>query len=282
MINLNPLKELALKADIPGLIGPLDNQLALLTHKFDALPAKIGGTTAGAVAMNYIANSLLAQGATPRYATMCFTVNAQMNEEDVAELADSTRRASVEAECEIAAVYADALDSDIPSSVEIAVSGLGEQRPDTQWGANCLRPGDAVIITGAVGAHGAALAQARAGKNGADAVKSDSATLDDIVHALQNSVPAAIRCIVYPFEGFNDAVAELEEKSGTRLKIDYDKVPVAKEVVTEAKKTGVSPFDFESAGVMIVVVSADEASEALAAVKRSRYGENSALIGEVI
>ncbi len=281
MTNLLPLKNLALKADVPGLIGPLDNQLALLTHKFTTTPVLVGGTTAGAVAVNYIANSLLAQGATPRYATMCFTVNTSISDDVVAELAASTEKASVEAESEIAAVDAVAVGSEMPSCVQIAITGLGEQRPDTDWGVNRIESGDVVILTGAVGAHGAALAQARSGIKSTEGVVSDSATLDDIVHALQDSVPDAIRCMIYPFSGFNAAIKQIEVDGGVRIDVDRDAVPVAEDVVAEANVMGVSPLELETGGAMIVVVSAQKADNALAAIRRSIFGDKAAKIGVV-
>lgn len=281
MINLLPLRKLALEADSPGLIGPIENEIALLTHKFTTTPVLIGGTTAGAVAVNYIANSLLAQGATPRYATVCFTVNTSVADETIAELAASTRKASVDAEMEIAAVDAVAVSSDMTSSVQIAMTGLGEQRPDTDWGGYRVKSGDIVIVTGAVGTHGAALAQARTGVESGKGMASDSAALGDIVHALQNSVPDSIRCLVYPFAGLNAAIKQIEAESGARVEVEHDRIPVTDEVSAEAKLMGVSPLDLETAGAMVVVVSAQDADNALAAIKRSSFGADAAEIGVV-
>lgn len=278
MKKIDPLKNLTNNADLPGMIGPFDNKLALVTHKFSTTPIEFGGTCSGSVAVNHVVNTLLSYGATPRYLAICFTVSSAVGDDEVKRLAEMTSGSAVDAEAEIAAVDAIVVGSDMPSGVQIAITGLGEQRPDTDWGASNIRKGDSVIVTGAVGAHGAALAQARSGNGD---VKSDSAPLNDIVHAIQNAEPRAVRAMVYPFGGFNAAISALEEKCGMRMEIDIDKVPVAEATTRVAEMMGVSPLDLETAGAMVMVVDSAKAADVLATIRRTDFGSNAAIVGIV-
>lgn len=280
MKTIEPLKNLANAAARPGMIGPLDNKLALVTHKFSTTPIEFGDTCSGSVAVNHVVNTLLSYGATPRYLTICFTVSSAVSDDEIGRLATRTEATTVEAEAEIAAVDAILVGSDMPAGVQIAITGLGEQRPDTNWSVSNIRKGDAVIVTGAVGAHGAALAQARSG-NGNGETKSDSAPLNDLVHALQNVVPQAIRTMVYPFSGFNAAVSALEQKCGMKVSIDAAKVPVGEATARVAEMMGVSPLDLETAGAMVVVIAQDKAEQALEAVRRTDFGGEAAIVGTI-
>ena len=45
---------------------------------------------------------------------------------------------------------------------------------------------------------------------------------------------------------------------------------------------GISPYDVANEGKVVMIVKREYAEEALEAMKRTEYGENAAIIGEVI
>lgn len=275
-------KNLAVKGDAPGLIGPLDAKLAYMSRVYYAMPTHIAGTTSGAAAVNDICNRLLAQGATPRFLAATFTISSTFTADEATTMAESIRTAAVQAEVEIASVDVAVTGEHLPSAVQMSMAAIGEQRPDCTWGFNCIRPGDVIICTGAVGTQGAALMESRLDAQFMPPVASDTASLGDIVHALQNVTPAAIRALYYPADGFSSAIEDMRAATGLDVEIDAAAVPVAPAVKAACKSVGVSAYDIECAGVMLAVVAADKADEAVAAVKRSAHGAQGAIVGRFL
>lgn len=275
-------KSLQNRGDVPGLIGPLDAKLDILTRAYFDLPLSVPGASAGALAVNDICNRLLARGATPRFLTGAFVMSDSLAPERAAEVAEAARAASVQAEAEFASVDTEVSDRGPRYGLGMTLTAVGEMRPDNSWSPDCLLSDDAVILTGPAGAHCLAELEAAEGFLFVPPVVDDSASLGDVVHALERTVGSNVRMMYYPAEGVGPAAEAIERLSGARLDIDADAVPVKKEVRAAAATIGMSIMRAATSGAMIVVVAREVADEALAAIRRSEHGRYAAVVGYVV
>lgn len=166
-----------------------------------------------------------------------------------------------------------------PGGVGISTFALGEIPVEPLHGADCIRPGDAVILSGAAGAHGAAVYAALKGVD-ASGVSDDTAPLNDLVHALVRE-EYGLRLMCYPEKGVRAAAGNITAGTPWRVEIDEAAVAVDQAVASFCSKNNLDPLALSTTGAMMAVVSERYEPEALAAIRRSAYGVNAAVIGRI-
>ena len=75
---------------------------------------------------------------------------------------------------------------------------------------------------------------------------------------------------------------EFASQSGVTIEVDEWAVPVHEEVAAACDLLGLDPLYVANEGKMVVIVPADQAEAALAALRADRYGSEAALIGHVL
>lgn len=281
MTTQSPFNSLALSGDAPGLIGPLESRLDFTTRGYHDVPMVVPGSSVGACAIYDTVNRMLARGATPRFMTASFVVGDSIPASKLRYVAGQAAEAAVQSEVEFTSVETIVTDRPPRHGIGVTLSAIGEMRPAVEWSPACLRPGDAVIVTGEVGAHGAALSQSIDNALFLPPVLTDAAPLVDVVHEIQNVAASGIRMMYYPADGLASAVREIERMSGLKIACDASRVPVRGVVAEAARVLGKSPLELATASAMIVIVPSSQADETVAAARRSAYGSSAAVIGTV-
>ena len=91
------------------------------------------------------------------------------------------------------------------------------------------------------------------------------------------------RCFRDPTRGgLASTLNEFAQASGVAMEIDEDAVPVRPDVQAACEMLGYDVLQVANEGKMVVVVPAEQADAALAAMRAARYGENAAIIGRVL
>jgi len=142
------------------------------------------------------------------------------------------------------------------------------------------RPGDKVIITGPIGDHGIALMSAREGLEFETELRSDVAPIWCVVEAALRA--GEVRAMKDPTRGgLSAALNAIAEKSGVSIWIDEDRVPIREEVKAASEMLGLDPYEVTCEGRAVIIVSPETAEDVLRAVRRTRYGGEAEIIGEV-
>jgi hydrogenase expression/formation protein HypE len=90
------------------------------------------------------------------------------------------------------------------------------------------------------------------------------------------------RCFRDPTRGgLASTLNELADQSNTVMTVDEEAVPVKDQVRGACEMLGYDVFQVANEGKMVCVVPPEEADNALAAMRASRYGHDAASIGEV-
>jgi hydrogenase expression/formation protein HypE len=143
------------------------------------------------------------------------------------------------------------------------------------------RPGDLVLVSGAIGDHGIAIATRRAGLEMTAEVESDAAPLNGLVAAMLES-GAEVHSLRDATRGGLAAVLnEIASASGVGVSIKEGSIPVHGPVQAACDLLGFDPLSVANEGKLVAVVAAKDAERALDAMRSQRYGEEAALIGEI-
>ncbi|HPI93172.1 MAG TPA: hydrogenase expression/formation protein HypE [Deltaproteobacteria bacterium] len=163
----------------------------------------------------------------------------------------------------------------------INTSGIGivEYRPTIS--AKSIRKGDAVIVSGTIGDHGAAILCTREDLGFRSTILSDSAALNGLVAAVLKEC-RSIRFMRDATRGGLGAVlVEAASASGLAFEIEDQRIPVRDDVRGLCEILGLDPLFIANEGKMVVICSARDAGKVLEVMKAHPLGADAAVIGHV-
>ncbi len=164
----------------------------------------------------------------------------------------------------------------------ITTTGVGEVVVDHDVSAAAVRAGDAVLLSGSIGDHSAAVLAARGEFHFDLALQSDCAPLWSLVEGALAAGGTAVRFLRDPTRGGLTAVlAELAESAGLGVAVEEESVPVSPPVRALCELLGYDPFVLANEGKMVFVVGPEKADDVLAALRRHPLGAQAARIGEI-
>jgi hydrogenase expression/formation protein HypE len=147
--------------------------------------------------------------------------------------------------------------------------------------ASNAKASDKVILSGNIGDHGIAVLSQREGLKFDSPIPSDCAPLHKLVADMLAAAPN-IHCMRDPTRGgLATTLNDFAEKSNVGIRIEEDKIPVAKAVLAACELLGLDPLYIANEGKLVAVVPAKDTDAVFAAMKKNKYGKNATIIGEV-
>lgn len=259
----------------------LTGPLAFTTDSFVVDPIFFPGGDIGRLAVAGTVNDILAVGARPIALSASFIIEEGLLISDLERIAQSMAEAAREANVRIVTGDTKVVPRGSADRIFITTSAVGYLVKDGISGTGA-KPGDAVILTGSMGDHGAAVMLSRENLLDAHSIMSDTAPLTDIV---LNVIEAG--CDVHAMRdptrgGVGAALNEIARQSGVAIEIDERAVVVKPAVMAACEALGIDPFYVANEGKMLIFVGSRDADRALDLVRRSRYGEDASIIGRVL
>ncbi len=142
-----------------------------------------------------------------------------------------------------------------------------------------LRPGDKLILSGAVGDHGIAVLSQREGYGFESVIRSDVQPLNAMVAAALK-VGGVVSAKDPTRGGLANLLNEWADKSKTGIVVEEEAVPVHDGVRTACEMLGIDPLSIGNEGKAVFGVVRERAEEILKALRRTKEGRESAIIGE--
>jgi hydrogenase expression/formation protein HypE len=159
-------------------------------------------------------------------------------------------------------------------------AGLGVVPPGRDLSDAHIEPGDAILVSGPIGDHGATVLAHRHQLSAAG-LRSDCAPLADMVETLLGS-GSAVRALHDPTRGGVVTVChEVAGRCGARVVLQEDALPVRREVAGVCDLLGLDPLALACEGRALAWVAADDAEKALRALQSHPMGAESAIIGRM-
>lgn len=286
--------ELVSKVFLPALSNPLLDRLndsaeikvgasriAFTTDSFVVNPLRFPGGDIGSLAVNGTVNDLAVAGGQPIGLSAAFILEEGFPIPELEAFVQSMRRAADRAGVAVIAADTKVVEHGKADGLFITTSGIGVVAGGIELGAERVRVGDAVLVSGPIGDHGIAVMSAREGLEFHTTTISDSAPLNGLASRMLES-GGAIRCMRDATRGgVATVINELAKGSGVEILIEETAVPVRDSVRAACEILGLDPLYVACEGRLVAIVGSADAEPVLAVMRRQPLGSGSCRIGTV-
>lgn len=256
-------------------------RLAFTTDAFVAKPLFFRGGDIGSLAAHGTVNDLAMCGARPVALSVAFILEEGFSLSDLRRIADSMARAASIAGVTIVTGDTKVVERGSGDGVYITTTGIGIVPPGVTLSAAHARPGDAVLLSGAIGDHGIAMLSAREGLELEGEIASDSAPLNGLVEAML-SVTHQVHAMRDPTRGgLASTLNEIAGQSHVGITLREDAIPVHAGVRGACEVLGLDPLHVANEGKLVAFVPMEHAAEVVDAMRRHPLGTEAAIIGAV-
>ncbi len=256
--------------------------LAITTDSYVVKPLRFPGGSIGELAVNGTVNDLAVSGARPLALSVSLVLEEGLSADDLRAEVEAIAGAAGAAGVEIIAGDTKVVERGHADGMYICTTGLGHHDDRASLSPAALRPGDRILLSGAIGDHGTAIMLAR-GEFELDAeIESDTCSLWPAVDALLDAAGTGLRCLRDATRGGVASVMnELARASGVAMIVREGAVPVRPAVAGAAEILGIDPMYVANEGKLVAFVEPGSADAALAALRMVPGCEEAAEIGEV-
>jgi hydrogenase expression/formation protein HypE len=252
----------ATRSLVEGLLAPafgieaLDDaatvgEFALTTDAFVVKPLRFPGGSIGELAVNGTVNDLAMGGARPLALTLSLILEEGLASDVLRAEVDAIARAATQAGVRIVGGDTKVVERGHADGMYITTTGLGLRDPRAAFGP--ARPGDRILLSGPIAAHGTAIMLARGEFDlDSDEIVSDTRSLWPAVDAILGPGVRQLRDATRG--GVASVLNELARDSGVAMLIQESAVPVAPAVAGACELLGIDPMYVANEGVFVAIV----------------------------
>src|SRR5204862_5186025 len=245
--------------------GTLDG-FALTTDSFVIKPIRFPGGSIGELAVNGTVNDLAVAGARPLALTLSLVLEEGLAADELRAEVDAIARAAAAAGVPVVAGDTKVVERGHADGMYVCTTGVGRRDARARLAPDALRPGDRLLVSGPIGAHGTAIMLARGEFELDAAVESDTRSLWPAVDALLDAAGPSLRCLRDATRGGVASVLnELARASDVAMLVREAAVPVPPMVAGACEILGLDPMQVANEGVLVAFVDPAGADAALAA-----------------
>ncbi|MFC5834530.1 hydrogenase expression/formation protein HypE [Nonomuraea insulae] len=273
------------------MLAPLDDgalltlegeRAAFTTDCFVVSPLFFPGGDIGDLAVNGTVNDLAMCGAVPRHLSAGFILEEGFPVADLRRITASMAAAASAAQVTIVTGDTKVVPRGKGDGCYITTAGVGLVEQPSALSASAARVGDAVLVSGPIGEHGAAIMLARGDFDIEAPIASDTAPLHGIVAELLDALPGQVRTLRDATRGGVATVLnEVARASEKAVILEESAIPVRPEVTGVCELLGLDPLYVACEGRFVAVVAAEHADRALDLLRRHPLGGDAAIIATV-
>lgn len=260
-------------------------EIAISTNTFVVTPQEFPGGNIGSLAVNGTLNDLCTAGASPSHLSIGFVLEEGLPFDVLDRVVDSVGGAARRAGILLVAGDTKVVERGRADRVFINTTGVGILDRGFRPAMERTAPGDAVVVTGPVGRHAAAVLVARGEvewDGDGPGPTTDSENLFPLLERMRNASGCEIHALRDPTAGGVAAsLGDIARSAGVGIDIDVDRIPVTPEVEAVARAVGIEPLHLCSAGTLVVIVPAECADEILPHLHDHPLGRDATVVGTV-
>jgi hydrogenase expression/formation protein HypE len=257
--------------------------LAFATDSFVVSPLFFPGGDIGSLAVHGTVNDLAMCGARPLSLAASFILEEGFPMDDLGRLVQSMQRAAQAVGAPIVTGDTKVVDRGKGDGIFITTTGIGLIPPGVHITPQRARPGDVVLISGAIAVHGIALMSLREGLEFETTIASDTAPLHDLVARLLDVAGVQVHVLRDPTRGgVASALNEIAAQAGVGIRLDEVRIPVWEEVRGACELLGLDPLYVANEGKCLAIVAREVAAAVLETMRAHALGREAACIGEVV
>jgi hydrogenase expression/formation protein HypE len=257
-------------------------RLVMSTDSHVVTPLFFPGGDIGHLSICGTVNDVAMMGATPLYLSVGFILEEGLHMDTLRRVISSMQAAAQEAGVQIVCGDTKVVQRGKADGIYINTTGIGMARPGMEINGSNAKPGDVVILSGPIGDHGIAVLGARGEMGFETDVRSDSAPLNHLISAMLDVSPK-IHVLRDPTRGgLATTLNEIASQSNIGIILDETRIPVRPSVASVCEMLGFDPLYIANEGKLIAIVDKDDAQKVLLTMRRTKYGEESVIIGEIV
>ncbi|MBS1251875.1 MAG: Carbamoyl dehydratase HypE [Anaerolineales bacterium] len=274
----------ALESLNDGAILSLDGvRVAFSTDSFVISPLFFPGGDIGSLAVHGTVNDLAMCGARPTSLSAGFILEEGLPMEDLWRIVQSMQQAVAATGATLVTGDTKVVDRGKGDGIFINTTGIGVIPDSVNVSPKRAQPGDVIIVNGAIAVHGIAIMSVREGLEFETQLKSDSASLHDLVARVLDVGGEQVHVLRDPTRGgVASATNEIASKAGIGILLHETQIPIWEEVRGACEILGFDPLYVANEGKCLAIVAREAADEVLTAMREHPLGEEAAIIGEVV
>jgi hydrogenase expression/formation protein HypE len=257
-------------------------RLAFTTDTYVVRPLFFPGGNIGELAVNGTVNDLAVSGAHPIALSTGFVLEEGLELDVLGRIATAMGRAAVGAGVRLATGDTKVVEQGHGDGVYVNTAGIGIVPSGVDLAPTRIRPGDAIIVSGEIGAHGIAVLSVREGLEFGTEIRSDTAPLHTLVAAMLDACTDIHVMRDCTRGGLAASLCELAETAGVGIEFDERSVPVPEAVRAACGFLGLDPLHVANEGKLVAFVPADAVEDVLAAMHADDTGRAATVIGRAV
>ena len=257
--------------------------MVMSTDGYVVSPLFFPGGDIGSLAVHGTVNDLAMAGARPLHLSASFIIEEGFALAELARIARSMGEAARRAGVAVVTADTKVVERGKADGLFIATAGVGVVPPGLRLSGDRARPGDVVLLSGTIGDHGVAVMSRRDNLEFDTEIVSDSAPLHELVAAMVDAAPQALRLMRDPTRGGVAATLnEIAHQSGVGVLLQEASIPLRPQVAAACELLGLDPLNVANEGKLLAVVAPGPADLVLAAMRAHPLGADAARVGEII
>jgi hydrogenase expression/formation protein HypE len=254
--------------------------IAFTTDSYVVKPLFFPGGDIGSLAVNGTVNDLCVSGAKPLFISLALIIEEGFDAAVLKKITLSIKKAAKAARVKVVTGDTKVVEKGACDGLFINTAGIGEVYYKG-LGADAVRPGDVVIMSGTMGEHAVSVLSKREGIAFSSRARSDTAALNGaIARALKSS--SKVRFMRDPTRGgvaatLNEVCAE----SGLGITITEKSLPVSAPVRQACELLGFEALYLACEGRFVLIAAPEDERRILSALKKYALSASARAIGRV-
>jgi hydrogenase expression/formation protein HypE len=256
-------------------------KICFTTDSYVVDPIFFPGGDIGSLAIHGTVNDIAMCGGKPMFLSSGFILEEGFPMDDLQRIISSMGKAAQAAGVRIVTGDTKVVPKGSADKIFINTSGIGIVEYKAAIAPTSIKKGDAIIVSGSIGDHGAAILSTRKDLGFRSNILSDSAALNGLVDEILN-VSKGIHFMRDATRGGLGAVlVEAAQASSLTFAIEEQLILVKDDVRGLCEILGLDPLFIANEGKMVVVCSGSDADKVLSTMKAHSLGEGASIIGQV-
>ncbi|MFG1609712.1 hydrogenase expression/formation protein HypE [Actinoplanes sp. NPDC049265] len=274
-----------------GVDGPLEDaallrvdgaELALSTDAYVVNPIFFPGGDIGSLAVHGTINDLAMRAAMPVALSLAYVVEEGFPLDDLRRVATSAGAAARTAGVPVVTGDTKVVGRGAADGIYVVSTGLGRCLPGPAPSAAAAVPGDVVLLSGPIGAHGVSILSAREGLAFETELRSDSRPLHGLVEAMIAAGGGEVHALRDPTRGgVASSLNEIAAASRVGVEIDETALPVPSAVRAACEMLGLDVTHVANEGCLVAFVAPAYAEAVLTAMRARPEGRGAVRVGAV-